>query len=242
MKSVSVQRILLLPGLDGTGRLFAPLQAALSESIEAVAIAYSDERRFEEYVETIAGRMSDTGNVLFAESFSGPIALALIHQFPSRIRCAILCATFAVSPFRTLCRAAGIVPTWGFRSGSLRHNLIRHFALNGEMHHAILPEILDVTDSVPAAVTRSRLELLSQLDMRPILTEIRQPVLYMQASRDRVVGQWLSRQLIEGLPEVDARIIAGPHMLAQTRPRECARAIEEFLLNSHVMQSLKHGG
>lgn len=221
--------MLLLPGLDGTGRLFAPLQAALTEDFDAFAIAYGDEFRFEEYVETVAGTMSDTGNVLFAESFSGPIALALMRQFPMRIRCAVLCATFAVSPFRTLCRAAGMVPTWGFRSGSLRRNLIRRFALNGEMHHAIFPEMLEVIDSVPTTVTRSRLELLSQVDMRPILTEIHQPVLYLQASRDRVVGPRLSRQLIDGLPQVDARIFDGPHMLAQTRPHDIALAIEGFL-------------
>ncbi|OGT72765.1 MAG: hypothetical protein A3H44_07180 [Gammaproteobacteria bacterium RIFCSPLOWO2_02_FULL_57_10] len=223
-------RLLLLPGLEGTGRLFAPLQAALADDIEIVVIAYRDEQTLEEYVQSVANRMADTNNVLIAESFSGPIALALLSRYPSRIRCAVLCATFAVSPLRTFCRAARFMPTWGFRTSPLRRALIRLFALNGETHQPIVQEIMAVTGSVPAAVTKSRLAVLSQIDLRPVLASIHLPVLYLQASRDRVVSRRLSRQVIEGLPRVEARVIDGPHMLAQTRARECANAIKEFLL------------
>ncbi|NUN50811.1 MAG: pimeloyl-ACP methyl ester esterase, partial [Candidatus Brocadiae bacterium] len=36
--------LILLPGLDGSGRLFAPLLAALGTGIEARAIAYPPDR------------------------------------------------------------------------------------------------------------------------------------------------------------------------------------------------------
>lgn len=224
--------LLLLPGLEGTGRLFTPLQAALADEFEIVVIAYRDEQTFDEYVQSIASQMADTDNVLIAESFSGPIALALLARYPTRIRCAVLCATFATSPFRTFCSLARLIPTWAFRSGPLRRTLIRRFALNGETHHEILQEIMDVTSSVPAYMTKSRLAVLSLIDLRPVLNSIHHPVLYLQASRDRVVSKRLSHQLIEGLSSVNVRVIDGPHMLAQTRPRECANAIKEFLLTT----------
>lgn len=226
---MSVKRVLLLPGLDGTGRLFAPLQAELAEDLETTAIRYTDERVFEEYLQTVAGRMADTGNILMAESFSGPIALALLSRFPSRIRCAVLCATFAVSPFRNLCHAARLVPVWSFRSSPLRRSLIRHFGLNGELHHSIVPEVIDAADGVPGVVTKSRLSVLSQVNMLPLLSGIQHPILILQASHDRVVSRRLGRQLIDGLPRAQMRIIEGPHMLMQTRPAECATAIRDFL-------------
>ena len=225
-------RLMLLPGLEGTGRLFAPLQAALADDVEIVVIAYRDEQVFDEYVESVASRMADIDNVLVAESFSGPIALTLLSRYPSRLRCAVLCATFSTSPFRTFCSLARLVPSWAFRAGPLRRALIRRFALNGETHHEIVQEIMDVTSSVPAAMTKSRLAVLSQIDLRPILAKIHHPILYLQAGRDRVVSKRLSHQLLEGLTSVNVRVIDGPHMLAQTRPLECASAIRNFLLTN----------
>ncbi|MDP1929867.1 MAG: alpha/beta hydrolase [Gammaproteobacteria bacterium] len=223
------QKVLLLPGLDGTGRLFAPLQAALAGNLDTTAIAYGDERLLEDYVETVAANMADADTVLIAESFSGPVALALMSRFPSQIRCAVLCATFAVSPLRFLCGVAGMLPTWVFQASPLRGTLIRHFALNSEIHHDIVPEVMAVVRSVPDAVTKSRLKMLSRVDLRPLLSSIKHPVLCLRASDDRVVNNMLCRQLMDGLPNVDASTIRGPHMLAQTRPTECARAILLFL-------------
>ncbi len=234
--STPVSKVLLLPGLDGTGRLFAPLQNALAEKLDTTAIAYGDERVFEEYVETVGARLADAGTILIGESFSGPIALSLMARFPTRIRCAVLCATFAVSPLRSLCSASGVVPTWAFRPGALRRTLIHYFGLNGELHHSIVPEIMEVARSVQGAITKSRLTLLSQVDMRPLLRSLQHPVMHLQASHDRVVGNHLSRQLVGGLPKVDSRIIRGPHMLAQTRPAECAAAILDFLDSLNVTE------
>lgn len=72
-------RLVLLPGLDGTGRLFQPLLAHLPSTIDPLVISYSNLAGT--YAEMLpAARKElppDRPFVLLAESFSGPAAIAL---------------------------------------------------------------------------------------------------------------------------------------------------------------------
>jgi pimeloyl-[acyl-carrier protein] methyl ester esterase len=61
------------------------------------------------------------------------------------------------------------------------------------------------------------------------LRRIDTPVLYLRASRDRIVGARLSGALTSHLPNVSITEIDGPHLLLQTRPRECAAAVLNFI-------------
>jgi pimeloyl-ACP methyl ester carboxylesterase len=131
-------QLVLLPGFDGTGELFGPLQAALGEDVASAAVRYDAERSINEYIDSVARILPRENAVLVAESFSGPIALSLLARYPARIRCAVLCATFSVSPFRSLTRAAGYVPTFFFTPTRMQKPLLRGFCLNGESDEAVL--------------------------------------------------------------------------------------------------------
>ena len=65
--------------------------------------------------------------------------------------------------------------------------------------------------------------------MRPVLSRITIPILYLRASHDRLVRPGLSQQLIDGLPNVVVQSIDGPHMLLQANPIESAKAIMKYL-------------
>jgi pimeloyl-ACP methyl ester carboxylesterase len=54
-------------------------------------------------------------------------------------------------------------------------------------------------------------------------------VLYLQATRDRVVHRRLGRALTDNLTNIVIQEIEGPHFLLQARPRECAEAILRFV-------------
>jgi len=82
---------------------------------------------------------------------------------------------------------------------------------------------------VPPAIMRARLACLAGVDVAPLLRRIGTPVLYLRASRDRIVGARLSSDLTSQLPNVSIAEIDGPHLLLQTRPRECAAAILGFV-------------
>jgi pimeloyl-ACP methyl ester carboxylesterase len=229
MITAETTRVLLLPGFDGTGELFAPLQSVLEDHVFAVTVRYRDERVFEDYVETAASLLPEGDVVLLAESFSGPVALALMTRYPARVRKAVLCATFAVSPFRSLTRLARFLPTFFFAPMPTQPMMLEKFCFDKESDPRLVEKTLSVVRSLPAGTVKKRLEVLANVDMCPLLPRIKQPVLYLQAMGDRIVAPHLSRQLVDGLGNVKVRQFDGPHLLLQSRPQECAEAIMAYI-------------
>lgn len=220
---------LLMPGFDGTGNLFYPLISALDGSVSATVIKYQDEHDFDDYVTTVAELLPTEDAVLVAESFSGPIALALMARYPKRIKCAVLSATFATSPYRQLTYFAKFVPTAFFGANPMQGQLVNMFCLNQVDDDQLHQRTLNTIRSVPDKIIQSRLDMLSEIDMRPTLQQIQQPILYLQALRDNVVSAHLTRELTDNLPNVIIKKIDGPHLLLQAHPEECADAITAFL-------------
>ena len=222
-----VPHLVLLPGLDGTGELFAPLVKAFGDDVTSSVVRYGSELTFDEYVESAARALPDRA-VVVAESFSGPVGIALAARHPGKICCLVLCATFARGPFRTLLRFARFIPARAFAANALTPAMLRHFCCNGD-DKSLRPSAVSVVSSVPPAIMRARLACLADIDVGPLLRRVGTPVLYLRASRDRIVGAGLSSALTSQLPNVSITEIDGPHLLLQTRPRECAAAISSFV-------------
>lgn len=221
--------MMLMPGFDGTGELFAPLTAAFSSHRQSTVIRYRDERTFDDYVNTISAALPDQGATLIAESFSGPIALAVMARYPEKIERAVLCTTFLDSPFRMLTKLARFVPTAAFGLHIGQRAMLRRFCLDDGCDSALMDQALAVVRCMPAATVAARLRVLARLQVRTLCQSIRTPILILRATGDRLVSPSRYRQLIEALPGAVVRDVKGPHLLLQTRPRECARLIEEFV-------------
>jgi pimeloyl-[acyl-carrier protein] methyl ester esterase len=220
----------LLPGLDGTGELFASLLQALGDDVTTTVVRYGNELTFDEYVESAAKALPERC-MLIAESFSGPVAIAVAARHPGKVLGLVLCATFAVSPFRTLLRGARFIPARLFRPSPLTPAIVSHFCFNGASI-SLRASPVAVLSTVPPAIMRARLSCLAAVDVRPLLSRIASPVLYLRASADRIVSSRLSRELTSQLPNVRVTEIDGPHLLLQSRPIECAAAIVSFVSTS----------
>ncbi|TNG01575.1 MAG: hypothetical protein EP297_02155 [Gammaproteobacteria bacterium] len=221
--------LFLLPGIDGTGDLFAPLQDSLGSYATTTVVRYKKEKSFDDYVESVASFLPEENAVLIAESFSGPVALALLERYPSRIKCAVLSATFAISPFRGLTKIAKYVPTIFFTPNPMRLQMIKAFSLSKQPDKQLLNLVKRVIHSNTPDIVKQRLVVLSTIDMRSTLPKITRPVLYLKAAQDKIVGNELSNMLVRGLPDVEVCEIDGPHMLLQTCPDECTHEIKRFL-------------
>lgn len=94
-------QLLLLSGMDGTGRLFGPLLRALPSSLSPVVGAYPADRPYG-YAELLplveAAAPAGAEYVVVGESFSGLLALMLAAQRPPGLRGIVLCESFVRSP------------------------------------------------------------------------------------------------------------------------------------------------
>jgi pimeloyl-[acyl-carrier protein] methyl ester esterase len=78
-------RLVLLPGLDGTGELFAPFIDELGE-IRSQVIAYPADRamNYAEHESCARSQLPmDEDFVLLGESFSGPVSIAIAAAPPA---------------------------------------------------------------------------------------------------------------------------------------------------------------
>src|SRR5262245_5039352 len=91
-------KLILMPGMDGTGELFAPFLDALGDSIESCVLQYPTHEplRYSELLPRVRAELPHSGSfVLLGESFSGPLALMLAAEQPAGLCGVVLCASFA---------------------------------------------------------------------------------------------------------------------------------------------------
>ena len=89
-------KIILLPGMDGSGIMFGPLIQLISNryDYEVIALHQLDDQSYESQAEFVANRIGDESVILFAESYSGYIALLISRLKPHNIKHIIFAASF----------------------------------------------------------------------------------------------------------------------------------------------------
>jgi pimeloyl-[acyl-carrier protein] methyl ester esterase len=113
------KHLVLLPGLDGTGELFADFIAALPESWTATTVAYPSDRflSYKDLRPFVSAAVPQSERfVLVAESFSTPLAVWYAATNPHNLAAVIICAGFVGSPVRRWSRTVkAIAKPWLFR-------------------------------------------------------------------------------------------------------------------------------
>ena len=93
--------LVLLPGLDGTGLLFADFAASFGPEVKVIVASYpTDTPLGYSELESVARTFlpQDQPFFLLAESFSGPIGIAIAASSPPGLLGLVLCCSFARNP------------------------------------------------------------------------------------------------------------------------------------------------
>jgi pimeloyl-[acyl-carrier protein] methyl ester esterase len=102
VNAADMPAVVLLPGLDGTGKLFAEFVQHLRPNVDPMIISYPKDQPLgydELEALVLAALPQDRPFVLLGESFSGPIAMRIGARSPAGLVAVILCGTFAKNPF-----------------------------------------------------------------------------------------------------------------------------------------------
>lgn len=220
--------LVLLPGMDGTGRLFGPFVEAMGAETRTIVVAYpADESLGPRDLERIARSHlpADVPFVLLGESFSGPIAIAIAASPPPGLRGLVLCCSFVSSPrpaLRWLAPLTGVMP---LRADALFHRALLGRFATPERRRALTEAISEVEPGV----LRRRLRAVLATDVRPLLARVRVPVLCLCATEDRVVPRSAAGRILRALPTARLSEIEGPHLLLQSSPDTCAKVVADFV-------------
>lgn len=221
--------IVLLPGLDGTGTLFADFVSALGSDFLPIVISYPVNQKlgYQELEELVRARLpADQPYLLLGESFSGPIAVSLAASRPPGLAGLILCCSFVRNPvpvLRPLKRTLNFLPVKSRLIESIFARL-----LAGTSSARIRKEMKEALDHVSAPTLRARLRSVLETDYSDKLTQVRVPILYLKASRDHVVPSSAAKHITDLVPAVHVVTFNGPHLLLQTLPDEVATVVKNF--------------
>ncbi len=221
-------KLLLLPGMDGTGRLFHWFRQVIPPHIQVQVASYPCDQAlgYAELLDRLRDDVADGSVVIVAESFSGPLAIGLADERPDCVLGLVLCASFVRPPvWRWLCLLASrLARVLRPSARALRYALLGR-AAPGPVTRALA----DATGSILPAVRAERLRSIAHVDCAAALARTTTPLLYLRAKHDRLVGAGSLRRILTARPDTQVATIAAPHLLLQSAPEEAWREIERFI-------------
>jgi pimeloyl-[acyl-carrier protein] methyl ester esterase len=222
--------LILLPGMDGTGLFFEPLINSLDGKVKTRTVSYPLDQPLG-YTELLPYVTScfpkEKPFIVLGESFSGPLAVTAAAERPTNLKAIILVATFVKSPLSPWIRSLK-----RFLRGPLLDMRPRRLLINLGLGRDCPAEtrkwIHEKLPRLKREVLAARVEAVLDVNVREALKKTNVPVLYIAASRDWVVPRkcldavWICR------PDVEIKVLDGPHPILQCRPEDSAAAIIEF--------------
>lgn len=222
--------LVLLPGLDGTGLLFADFAASFGADVKIIVVSYpADAIVGYSELESIARSFlpKDQPFFLLGESFSGPIAISIAASRPSGLLGLVLCCSFACSPrpslavFRALLSIAPVAV--------LPLALLSYFVLGRFSSAALRRSLAESLAQVSPSALRARARAALSVDVSPSLARVGVPVLYLRAAEDRVVPESALQSIVALAPATTVVEFSAPHFLLQALPSQAAIAVREFM-------------
>jgi len=232
--SIDAPALVLLPGMHGTGALFQPFVSELDGFDVRICGYPADEPLGYAELEKIVRRMLPTEGsfAVLGESFSGPIAVSLAASPPPGLVGVVLSCTFVRNPRPELAAFGGLIDILPVDRAPAA---LLDFLLLGAFSTPTLRAALAAAiHKVSRRTLRARLKAVLSVDMSEALAASKVPVLYLHATRDRIVPARALDDVRHALATVEVASIDGPHLLLQTRPEEAAAAVREFCLGSET--------
>jgi len=241
--------LILIPGIAATYRGYALLLNRLAERFRTVVFDYPGENKgdaahlrritHEHLVDDLFGLIDhlQLGRVfLVGLSFGSTVTLRALHREPRRFPRAAVQGAFAHRSFTAAERLAlsfgrllpGTIARLPLRKTVLTYNSKNHFP-------SILADRWDYylhqNGLTPIASLAHRLDLVSHLDLRPILGEIPSEILLLQGNEDRIVSRTHFDELRTRIRSAQAVVmpLVG-HQAHYTHAEAMASTITEYFL------------
>jgi pimeloyl-ACP methyl ester carboxylesterase len=227
-----VDTLVLLPGLDGTGTLFADLISELPPTLSVNIARYPTQRSLS-YSELIPCVMevvpSSSPFLLIAESFSTPLAAKLAATRPPNLAGLVLCAGFIANPVGGWASLVRTVARPLLFRLSPPGFALEHFLIGASPSTALRTAVRQALRLVNPGVLAGRVRAILDCDAREDLLRTEIPVMYIQAESDRLVRQECFREVQQLRPDTVLASVPGPHLVFQREPRKSAEVIVRFI-------------
>jgi len=216
-------KIVLLPGMDGTGELFEPFRSFLFTQSIIVALPQSGSQDYEYLANYVEPQLPNEDFIIVAESFSGPIAALLSSKKIKELKGIVFVATFLQCPNFPLALIAQLLPLKFLLKLPVTKPVISRFLL-GSCDYSTF---LNVLENVSGVILRKR--LYSVLKLKPLNEVVSVRSLYLKASSDYLVSDAQIGLFKNYYQNIQFESVNGTHFLLQSNPKVCADIVNEFI-------------
>jgi pimeloyl-ACP methyl ester carboxylesterase len=225
------KHLVLLPGLDGTGQLFADFLAALPKIFTATVVAYPPVEFLSydglgPFVSSAIPKAEQF--VLLAESFSTPLALNYAASNPPNLAAVVVCAGFVFKPIAWPKLAKAIARPWFFRLRA-PDSILEYFLVGRDAPRVLIQELRQILRSVSPEVLSARVREALNCDARNALARITVPLLYIQPMQDKLLAQSCVDEMKRIKPDLSIAHVIGPHLVLQREPQKAADIVSTFI-------------
>jgi pimeloyl-ACP methyl ester carboxylesterase len=255
--------LLFIHGVSDTSHSFLLTISRLSANFRCVAYdlpgSLGDGARLSSYthadlvrdVWALLDHLGVRQSYVVGSSFGSTIALMALRERPERLPRAVLQGGLARRPLRggerIIARVGRYVPGTMARV-PLREKMIAkvHSFAFVNRPFAVWKYFLKCTGRTPIRTFAYQALWLDKVDLRPILPDVKQPVLLLCGERDPLIGRAHEEVLLAGLPNAGRVLVEGcGHTPSYTHPEVFAEVVRQFLTpppSAVVTRSSSEGG
>ena len=221
-------KVVLLPGLDGTGVLFKPFIDALPNYIDALVISYPPNLKlsYENLVEFVISQLPEENFILIGESFSGYIAYQVALRKPENLKSVIFVATFISNPRPFLLSLSSLPLSSFIFSVPIPNFIIKSFLLGWTANKQVIDLFKQSIKQVLPDILFFRLQEISKIPKKHQLCEIK--ATYIQATDDKLVPKKCVDNFKKVFNNINVFQIEGSHFILQANPLACAEIVAKL--------------
>ncbi len=221
-------KLILLPGMDGTGILFQPFLDIFPDKIETQVITFpcNEKLSYQELISYVCDKLpKDNDYVLLAESFSGPIAYEISKKENERLKAVIFVASF-IQPPNKLLSLAKVIPFYFLIPKKLPEFILR--LLLGSWANKELNLLINkALSKVSSQAMEFRVKEMACLSTH--IEPIEKNCIYIQANSDNLVSQRNAISIESVSKNFKLFKVEGSHFVLQVNPEDCSKIISNEL-------------
>ena len=229
---LKLPRILLLPGMDGSGELLREFVGALPVGVETTVVHYPGDHvlTYAELEELVRAAIPVGEEfVLLAESYSTPLAIRVAAKQPEGLRALVLCSGFASSPVRGWLRDVAMMLPLRTLRVVFPETMVRWLMVGWDAPQALVSVVASEVDWVEPHVLAARVREVLSCNVDAELAKVAVPIQYLRAAEDRLVAVECLEEILMIQPGTAVTVLDGPHLLLQREPVASAARVVEFL-------------
>ncbi len=218
-------KVVLLPGMDGTGELFEEFLSYYDDEHLVISLPQKGPQDHSSLAKSLEKQLPKEDYILLAESFSGGIVPELLKQSSINIKGVIFVASFLSCPKKHLLPIVKFLPLKALASAPFSQIAHKFLFLGQDASTAVLSKFIKVIKSIPDPILKSRLTVMSQQRLPLGILDV--PAVYIQATSDRLIAPRKSREFSKVFQNIEYIEIDGPHFILQAKPKETSHIVAE---------------